>query len=225
LLSFNSPVRDKLSCRLLPSPLSRCCREKSSGEFNLKLISPTFYEHLLRWYSFAKKLQSRTVIREKLRKTLFWTMLVELTPTVEHFVRMAAQLFQPLNFGLEFSNASASSLPLAGLTSQSFLYSLFTADLTKQDLESLNSNNLYICTLLGSKNCGPTYQVVVVMWSLILRIKANNLLNICWFKAVVPNIFLLAYPPSRNTKTHVPVSELGRHFTVFSQEILVLILN
>jgi hypothetical protein len=33
-------------------------------------ISPTFYEQLLHQYSFVKKLQSRTAIREKLYKTL-----------------------------------------------------------------------------------------------------------------------------------------------------------
>jgi len=34
-------------------------------------ISSTFYKQLLRQYSFAKRLQSRTVIREKLSKALF----------------------------------------------------------------------------------------------------------------------------------------------------------
>jgi len=33
-------------------------------------ISPTFYEQLLRRNSLTKKLQSQTVIREKLQKTL-----------------------------------------------------------------------------------------------------------------------------------------------------------
>jgi len=33
-------------------------------------ISSTFYEQLLRRYSFGKKLQSQTAIREKLRKAL-----------------------------------------------------------------------------------------------------------------------------------------------------------
>jgi len=39
---------------------------------NLQSISPKIYEQLLRRYSFAKKLQSQTVIREKLRKTLLY---------------------------------------------------------------------------------------------------------------------------------------------------------
>jgi hypothetical protein len=33
-------------------------------------LSPSFYEQLFRQYSFAKKIQCQTVIREKLRKTL-----------------------------------------------------------------------------------------------------------------------------------------------------------
>jgi len=53
--------------------------------FDLLLISSTFYEQLLCRYSFAKKLQSQTTIREKLHKTLSNTtgarkMLVKLTP-------------------------------------------------------------------------------------------------------------------------------------------------
>jgi len=36
----------------------------------LKSISPTFFEHLLCKFSFAKKIQSQTVSREKLYKTL-----------------------------------------------------------------------------------------------------------------------------------------------------------
>jgi len=38
--------------------------------FALLSISPTFYELLLHRYSFAKKLQSQAVIREKLSKIL-----------------------------------------------------------------------------------------------------------------------------------------------------------
>jgi len=34
-------------------------------------MSSTLYEQLWRQYSFAKKLQSQTVIREKLHKALF----------------------------------------------------------------------------------------------------------------------------------------------------------
>jgi len=54
-------------------------------DFNKSHFSPTFYEHLLSQYSFAKKLQRQTVIREKLRKELFYLkvvhrMLVKLTP-------------------------------------------------------------------------------------------------------------------------------------------------
>jgi len=36
----------------------------------LQSISPTFYEQLMHPYSFDKKIQSKTVIREKLRKAL-----------------------------------------------------------------------------------------------------------------------------------------------------------
>jgi hypothetical protein len=48
-------------------------------------ISSTFYEQLLRGYSFAKKLQSQTVTREKLCESLSYEkvlskMLVNLTP-------------------------------------------------------------------------------------------------------------------------------------------------
>jgi len=48
-------------------------------------ISSTFYEQLLRRYSFAKKLQSQTVIREKPCKALLYNkgsskMLRKLTP-------------------------------------------------------------------------------------------------------------------------------------------------
>jgi len=58
------------------------------GEFeswNGSQISPTFYEQLLHQYSFAKKLQSQTVNREKLCTTLSYEkaarkMLVKVTP-------------------------------------------------------------------------------------------------------------------------------------------------
>jgi len=48
-------------------------------------ISPTFYEQLFHQYSFAKKLQSQTVSREKPRKTnsnkkAACKMLMKLTP-------------------------------------------------------------------------------------------------------------------------------------------------
>jgi hypothetical protein len=48
-------------------------------------ISPTLNKQLLRKYSFVKKLQSQTVIREKLHKALSYKkaareMLVKLTP-------------------------------------------------------------------------------------------------------------------------------------------------
>jgi hypothetical protein len=48
-------------------------------------ISPTFYGELLHQYFFAKKLQSQTVIREKLHKALSYEkfvlkMLIKLTP-------------------------------------------------------------------------------------------------------------------------------------------------
>jgi len=39
-------------------------------EQHFALISPTFYDQLFRQYSFNEKLQSQTVRREKLRKTL-----------------------------------------------------------------------------------------------------------------------------------------------------------
>jgi len=47
--------------------------------------SSTFYEQLLRRYSFTKKLQSKTVIREKLQEALSYKkvkfkMLMKLTP-------------------------------------------------------------------------------------------------------------------------------------------------
>jgi len=51
----------------------------------LKSILSTFYKLLLRQYSFAKKIQSQTVIREKMRKTLSYKkvgckMLLKLAP-------------------------------------------------------------------------------------------------------------------------------------------------
>jgi len=47
--------------------------------------APTFYKQLFHQYSFAKRLQSQTLIREKLRKTLSYEkpaikMLVKLKP-------------------------------------------------------------------------------------------------------------------------------------------------
>jgi len=45
--------------------------DRYSPEKNgISLISSTFYEQLLRRYSFAKKLQSQTVIKETLQKAL-----------------------------------------------------------------------------------------------------------------------------------------------------------
>jgi len=41
-----------------------------SSHLPLRSISSAFYEHLLRQYSCAKKVQNQTVTREKLRKTL-----------------------------------------------------------------------------------------------------------------------------------------------------------
>ncbi len=58
----------------------------------LLFISPKFYEQLLHLFPFAKKLQSQTVIREKLRKALSYKkaalkMLVKLKPArpCKHF--------------------------------------------------------------------------------------------------------------------------------------------
>ena len=53
----------------------------------LRSISSTFYKQFLCQYSFAKKLQSQTAIREKLSKSLSYKkggsmMLMKLTPTV-----------------------------------------------------------------------------------------------------------------------------------------------
>jgi len=50
-------------------------------------ISSTFYKQIWRWYSLAKKLLIKTVIREKPRKTLSYQkgaheMLMKLTPIV-----------------------------------------------------------------------------------------------------------------------------------------------
>jgi len=59
---------------------------KALSKMLVKLtISSTFYEQLLRRYSFAKKLQSQTVTREKLCESLSYEkvlrkMLVNLTP-------------------------------------------------------------------------------------------------------------------------------------------------
>jgi hypothetical protein len=52
---------------------------------DLEQISSTFFEQLLRQYSLAKKFQSQTVIREKLRKILLYEkgahkILMKLTP-------------------------------------------------------------------------------------------------------------------------------------------------
>jgi hypothetical protein len=60
----------------------------TSEEHNvLESISSTFYEQLLRQYFCARKLQSQTVTREKLCKTLLYEkdklkMLMKLTPRV-----------------------------------------------------------------------------------------------------------------------------------------------
>jgi hypothetical protein len=59
------------------------------------LISPTFYEQLLRQFSFNKKLQSQTVNRGKLCKTLSYKkdghkMLVKLTPSANFIIVLRA---------------------------------------------------------------------------------------------------------------------------------------
>jgi len=53
----------------------------------LKTISSTFYKQLLHRYSCAKKLQSQTVAREKLRKTLAYEKgaMMKSTPGVNFF--------------------------------------------------------------------------------------------------------------------------------------------
>ncbi len=43
---------------------------QKNGKLFCSQFHQTFYEQLLHQYSFTKKLQSQTVIREKLRKTL-----------------------------------------------------------------------------------------------------------------------------------------------------------
>jgi len=48
-------------------------------------MSSTFYDQLMHQYSFAKKIQSQTIIREMLRKALWYEnvsskMLMKLTP-------------------------------------------------------------------------------------------------------------------------------------------------
>ncbi len=60
-----------------------------SPQRTLKTISPTFNEQLLRRYSFAIKIQSQTINREKLCiNTFVWKsarkMLVKLTPEDDH---------------------------------------------------------------------------------------------------------------------------------------------
>jgi hypothetical protein len=54
---------------------------------HLMSISSTFYEQLLRQYSFAKIIQSQTVLREKLSKALSYKkgmpkMLIKMTPSL-----------------------------------------------------------------------------------------------------------------------------------------------
>jgi len=70
-----------------------CEKEREIVKY-LESISPTFYEQLLHQYSKAKKLQSQTVIREKLLKTLSYKkavrkMLVKLTHGLHLFVCVA----------------------------------------------------------------------------------------------------------------------------------------
>jgi hypothetical protein len=58
-----------------------------------KSISSTFYEQILSRYSFAKKLQSQNVSREKLRKTLSKEkgaskLLMKLTPVRKKLMKL-----------------------------------------------------------------------------------------------------------------------------------------
>jgi hypothetical protein len=48
------------------------CGFRNFNVSGLKSISSTFYDQLLRQYSFAETIQNQTVIREKLRKALLY---------------------------------------------------------------------------------------------------------------------------------------------------------
>jgi hypothetical protein len=61
-------------------------------------ISPAFYEQLLRQYSFVKKLQSQSEIREKLGKTLSYEkgarkLVVKWTPYNQQFTSIFKKSF------------------------------------------------------------------------------------------------------------------------------------
>ncbi len=83
-------------------PLCRCQKITGSPVDFVKTISSTFYEQLLHWYSFAKKLKSQTVRREKLGIALLYQkgmskMLMKLTPVV-NFTNILWTAFPPISF-------------------------------------------------------------------------------------------------------------------------------
>jgi len=66
---------------------SVCARAAHKMMVKLTLVAPTFYEKLLRQYSFAKMSQSQTIIRENLHKAFLYEKgahktLMKLTPIV-----------------------------------------------------------------------------------------------------------------------------------------------
>jgi len=72
---------------------------KPSHLQTVKTNSSTSYEQLFRQYSFAKKIQGQTAIRQKLHKTLLYEkaarkMLMKLTPGKNFQDKMLLHIFQ-----------------------------------------------------------------------------------------------------------------------------------
>jgi len=92
------PLHGTLVCR--GTPVGNHCSIPCASKISVNTLQQNLHEQLLRRYSSAKKLQSQTIIREKLHKALSYEkrahkMLMKLTPGV-NFINILRTPFAPI---------------------------------------------------------------------------------------------------------------------------------
>jgi len=99
-----------------------------SSTSHLKTISSTFYKQLLRQYSFAKNLQSRMLIREKMSKAFSYEkvaskmLLMQLTPGFFMCRRSEAKVLRKSEAGTTRKNLWYSGFRMASVRNVSVTY-------------------------------------------------------------------------------------------------------